>query len=87
MKRIYSAVSILLFLGFFVFFQSGIVEARKVIKLAHVCTEEDIFHIQSVKFKELVESATKGKLRYRSFRRDSLEEKKLISSAWSTQGP
>ncbi len=31
------------------------VNAKTTIKLAHVCAENDIFHIQSLKFKELVE--------------------------------
>lgn len=85
MKRIYSAVSILLFLGFFVFLQTATVEARKVIKLAHVCTEEDIFHIQSVKFKELVESATKGEVEIQIFPKGQLggKETDLISMVHS----
>jgi len=36
------------------------VQAKTTIKLAHVCTEDDIFHIQSVKFKQLVEQKTNG---------------------------
>ncbi|MEW6352328.1 MAG: DctP family TRAP transporter solute-binding subunit [Thermodesulfobacteriota bacterium] len=42
-------------------------QAKTTIKLAHVCTEEDIFHLQSVKFKELVEKATGGQIEVRIF--------------------
>lgn len=41
--------------------------AKTAIKLAHVCTEEDIFHLQSVKFKELVEKATNGQIEIKIF--------------------
>lgn len=37
------------------------------IKLAHVCAENDIFHIQSVKFKELVAERTNGEIQIEVF--------------------
>jgi tripartite ATP-independent transporter DctP family solute receptor len=45
----------------------GLVQAKTVIKLAHVCAEKDIFHIQSVKFKELVEKRTNGEVEIKIF--------------------
>lgn len=42
-------------------------QAKTTIKLAHVCTESDIFHLQSVKFKELVEERTKGEVEIKLF--------------------
>jgi tripartite ATP-independent transporter DctP family solute receptor len=51
---------------FFVSVQD-VVQAKTTIKLAHVCTEEDIFHIQSQRFKELVEERTGGEIEIRIF--------------------
>lgn len=50
----------LLSLGLFLVFAAVPAQAKTTIKLAHVCTEDDIFHIQSVKFKELVQQRTNG---------------------------
>lgn len=41
--------------------------AKTTIKLAHVCAENDIFHIQSLKFKELVEQATHSEIEINIF--------------------
>ena len=57
--------------------------AKTTIKLAHVCTEEDIFHLQSVKFKELVEKATNGQIEIKIFPNKQLggSESDLITMA------
>lgn len=67
--------------GIFAFSTVPVVQAKTTIKLAHVCTEEDIFHIQSVKFKELVEKATGGEIDIRIFPKGQLggKETDLIS--------
>lgn len=57
----------LLSLGLFLVIAAVPAQAKTTIKLAHVCTEDDIFHIQSVKFKELVEARTKGDVEIRIF--------------------
>ena len=41
--------------------------AKTVIKLAHVCAENDIFQIQSLKFKELVEERTNSEIEIKIF--------------------
>ncbi|MBU0462065.1 MAG: DctP family TRAP transporter solute-binding subunit [Proteobacteria bacterium] len=48
-------------------FAPVIVYAKTSIKLAHVCTENDIFHIQSLKFKELVEQRTNSEIEIKIF--------------------
>ena len=55
--------------------------AKTVIKLAHVCAENDIFHIQSLKFKELVEAGTKADIQIKLFPNKQLggKETDLIS--------
>ncbi|WP_319409275.1 TRAP transporter substrate-binding protein [uncultured Desulfosarcina sp.] len=45
----------------------GFAQAKTTIKLAHVCAESDIFQIQSVKFKELVEKRTDGAVEIRIY--------------------
>jgi tripartite ATP-independent transporter DctP family solute receptor len=45
----------------------GALQAKTTIKLAHVCTESDIFHLQSVRFKELVEQRTDGDIEIRVY--------------------
>ena len=59
----------------------GSVQAKTTIKLAHVCAESDIFHIQSLKFKELVEKRTDGALEIRVYPNKQLggKESDLIS--------
>lgn len=65
----------------FLFHAVDSVQAKTTIKLAHVCTEEDIFHIQSVKFKELIEKATGGEIEIQIFPKGQLggKETDLIS--------
>lgn len=55
--------------------------AKTTIKLAHVCTESDIFHLQSMKFKELVEQRTGGEVVIQLFPNKQLggKESDLIS--------
>ena len=54
------------------------VEAKSTIKLAHVCTLEDIFHLQAVRFKELVEQKTGGQVEIAIFPNKQLGEKETI---------
>lgn len=55
--------------------------AKTAIKLAHVCAENDIFHIQSLKFKELVEQRTKSEIEIKIYPNKQLggKETDLIS--------
>jgi tripartite ATP-independent transporter DctP family solute receptor len=53
----------------------GVADAKTTIKLAHVVAEEDIFHIQSVKFKELVEERTNGEIEIKIFPNKQLGDK------------
>lgn len=53
----------------------GVAYAKTTIKLAHVVAEEDIFHIQSVKFKELVEERTNGEIEIKIFPNKQLGDK------------
>lgn len=58
-----------------------LVQAKTTIKLAHVCTVKDIFNIQSVKFKELVEKRSNGEVTIRIYPNKELggKESDLIS--------
>ncbi|MCG2777085.1 MAG: DctP family TRAP transporter solute-binding subunit [Desulfobacterales bacterium] len=66
-NRIGVGISLAMVLGVFIVLIAGPVQAKTTIKLAHVCTVEDIFHIQSVKFKELVEKKTNGEIEINLF--------------------
>ena len=71
--------------------------AKTVIKLAHVCTLEDVFHLQSLKFKELVEQRTQGEVEIQIFPNKQLGDKEtdlisliqqgVVGSAVITCGP
>ena len=67
LNRISVGISLAMVLGLFLLFMPGPVQAKTTIKLAHVCTVEDIFHIQSMKFKELVEKKTGGEIEIKLF--------------------
>ena len=71
--------------------------AKTVVKLAHVCTLEDVFHLQSLKFKELVEQRTQGEVEIQIFPNKQLGDKEtdliglvqqgVVGSAIITCGP
>lgn len=65
----------------FVAFVPAPAHAKTAIKLAHVCAETDIFHIQSLKFKELVEQRTNSDIEIQIFPNKQLggKETDLIS--------
>ncbi len=62
------------------------VEAKSTIKLAHVCTLEDIFHLQAVRFKELVEQKTGGQVEIAIFPNKQLGEKETDLISMVQQG-
>jgi tripartite ATP-independent transporter DctP family solute receptor len=82
MRRHHGFIMIFVFFGILTFaLIPAIAQAKTTLKLAHVCTEEDIFHIQSVKFKELVEKRTNGEVEIRIFPNKQLggKEEDLIT--------
>lgn len=60
--------------------------AKTTVKLAHVCTLEDVFHIQAVKFKELVEQKTRGEIEIKIFPNKQLGEKETDLISMVQQG-
>jgi TRAP-type transport system periplasmic protein len=65
---------------------TGPVQAKSTVKLAHVCTLEDIFHLQAVKFKELVEQRTGGQVEIAIFPNKQLGEKETDLISMVQQG-
>lgn len=66
-KTVLTSVTIVSLFLVFAWCVTPAARAATRIKLAHVCAENDIFHIQSVKFKELVEARTNGEIKIQVF--------------------
>lgn len=60
--------------------------AKTVVKLAHVCTLEDVFHLQSLKFKELAEQRTQGEIEIQIFPNKQLGDKETDLISMVQQG-
>lgn len=86
MKR---GVRLLMILALVLGFQGvdpSLVKAKNVVKLAHVCTLEDIFHTQALKFKELVEQKVGDQMEIKIFPNKQLGEKETDLISMVQQG-
>ena len=97
MKRVIHLLAAFAMLTAFQAIKADTACAKTVIKLAHVCTLKDVFQIQAVKFKQLVEQRTKGQVEIKIFPNKQLGDKEsdlismvqqgVIGSAIITCGP
>jgi tripartite ATP-independent transporter DctP family solute receptor len=86
MKRAISLFGVFALVFGFHLFRVNPAEAKSTVKLAHVCTLEDVFHIQAVKFKELVEQKTRGEIEIKIFPNKQLGEKETDLISMVQQG-
>jgi len=63
MKKIFVLISIVILLAGSLSLVGAAADKSRVIKLAHVVNEKDAFHISALKFKEIVEEKTVGRIK------------------------